>query len=98
MGPLPTPEEAARYEFTASDRVIIDEALASHIIGDPATVRAGLEALAARTGANELMLSTRVHDYAARERSYALIAEAWGLEATQRTVKLRRCIGHIGAS
>jgi luciferase family oxidoreductase group 1 len=82
MGPLPTPDEAARYEFTASDRVVIDDALASHIIGDPDVVRAGLEALAARTGATELMLSTRVHDYATRERSYALIAEAWGLVAT----------------
>jgi alkanesulfonate monooxygenase SsuD/methylene tetrahydromethanopterin reductase-like flavin-dependent oxidoreductase (luciferase family) len=79
MGPLPTPEEAARYDFTASDRAIIDEALASHIIGDPGSVRAGLQALVTRTGANELMLSTRVHDYAARERSYALIAQDWGL-------------------
>jgi luciferase family oxidoreductase group 1 len=79
MGPLPTPEEAARYEFTPSDRAIIDDALASHIIGDPDSVRTGLEALATRTGADELMLSTRVHDYAARERSYALVAKSWGL-------------------
>jgi luciferase family oxidoreductase group 1 len=82
MGPLPTPEEADRYEFTASDRVVVDEALASHIIGDPEAVRAGLEALAERTGATELMISTRVHDYAIREQSYALVAEAWGLPAT----------------
>lgn len=83
MGPLPTPEEAARYEFSPTDRVLIDESMASHVNGGPELVREGLEALARRTGANELMLSTRVHDFAARERSYRLVAEAWGLPAPQ---------------
>jgi alkanesulfonate monooxygenase SsuD/methylene tetrahydromethanopterin reductase-like flavin-dependent oxidoreductase (luciferase family) len=83
LGPLPTPEEAGEHEFSASDRAVIDEALASHLIGDPTVVCAGLEALAARTGANELMLSTRVHDYAARERSYALVAESWDLTSAR---------------
>jgi luciferase family oxidoreductase group 1 len=83
LGPLSTPEEAANYQFTESDRLIIDEALASHFIGDPTEVRAGLEALAARTGADELMLSTRVHSSLARERSYSLIAESWGLTPTE---------------
>lgn len=77
MGPLPSPEEAARYEFSSADRVIVDEAMASHIIGDPSVVSAGLRDLAKRTSADELMLSTRVHDYAVRERSYALIADHW---------------------
>ena len=81
-GPLPTPEEAARYELSASDRVVIDDALASHLIGTPESVRAGLERLAERTGADELMLSTRVHEFAARERSYGLVAERWGLTTT----------------
>ncbi|MGC2175477.1 MAG: LLM class flavin-dependent oxidoreductase [Acidimicrobiales bacterium] len=82
LGPLPTPKEAAAHEFSASDHQVINEALASHFIGDPTVVRSGLEALATRTGADELMLSTRVHDYAARERSYSLIAESWGLTPT----------------
>jgi alkanesulfonate monooxygenase SsuD/methylene tetrahydromethanopterin reductase-like flavin-dependent oxidoreductase (luciferase family) len=49
------------------------------VIGDPATVLEGLRALLERTGADELMLSTRTHSYEARRRSFELIAESWGL-------------------
>ncbi|MGA7834961.1 MAG: LLM class flavin-dependent oxidoreductase [Acidimicrobiales bacterium] len=77
VGLLPSPDEAARYEYSVADRAIIDEAMASHVIGDPDAVRAELEGLLARTGADELMLSTRVHDFVVRERSYALVAESW---------------------
>lgn len=45
------------------------------MIGSPATVRAGLEEVAAEYGAQELMLLTITHDHAARRRSYELIAE-----------------------
>ena len=41
-------------------------------------MRAELEALAARTGADELMITTMVHGPADRLRSYELLAEAWG--------------------
>jgi luciferase family oxidoreductase group 1 len=50
------------------------------IIGDPATVRAGLEELAAEYGAEEAMVVTITYDHGARRRSYELIAEAFGLE------------------
>ncbi len=79
VGLLPSPEDAARYDLSPAEQAIIDEAMVSHVIGDPETVRAGLEGLRARTSADELVLSTRVHDYAAREQSYALIAEHWGI-------------------
>lgn len=49
------------------------------IIGTPATVRAGIEALAAEYGAEEVMVVTITHDHAARKRSYELIAEAFRL-------------------
>ena len=48
-------------------------------VGSPRTVRARLEQLAAETRADELMVSTVVHDHAARRRSYELLAEAFGL-------------------
>jgi alkanesulfonate monooxygenase SsuD/methylene tetrahydromethanopterin reductase-like flavin-dependent oxidoreductase (luciferase family) len=80
MGLLPSPEEAQSYPFSEEERAIIDHALASHVIGSPDIVRQGLLELHERTQADELMLSTRVHDYMARERSLRLIAESWGLE------------------
>jgi luciferase family oxidoreductase group 1 len=49
------------------------------IVGSPATVRAGLEALAEEYGAEEVMIVTITHEHAARRRSYELIAEAFGL-------------------
>ncbi|NQV78996.1 MAG: LLM class flavin-dependent oxidoreductase [Alphaproteobacteria bacterium] len=53
--------------------------LARSIIGDTATVRAGIDALIAETGADELMIVSDVHDFAARLRSFELIAQAHGL-------------------
>lgn len=51
------------------------------IVGSPATVRAGLEAVAREYGADELMLVTITHDHEARRRSYELIARECGLVA-----------------
>ena len=53
------------------------------IVGSPATVRAGLEAVAAEYGADEVMIVTITHDHAARRRSYELIAEAFDLVAAR---------------
>ncbi|MGH9299988.1 MAG: LLM class flavin-dependent oxidoreductase, partial [Acidimicrobiales bacterium] len=50
---VPSPEEAATYEYSATDRAFVDERLSSQIIGSPATVKAGLEALLAATEASE---------------------------------------------
>src|SRR6185503_14315069 len=49
------------------------------IAGAPATVRAGLEAVARDYGADELLVVTITHDHAARRRSYELVADAFGL-------------------
>jgi luciferase family oxidoreductase group 1 len=50
--------------------------LSRSIVGSPARVRAGIEALVAETGADELMIVSDVFDHAKRLRSYRLIAEA----------------------
>ncbi|MET0708455.1 MAG: LLM class flavin-dependent oxidoreductase, partial [Tardiphaga sp.] len=50
--------------------------LARSIVGSPETVRAGIEALVAETGADELMIVSDVYDHQARLRSYELIARA----------------------
>ena len=53
---------------------MIDEMLSYTVAGSPETVRRGLEAFVARTGADELMLTSQIYDHAARLRSYELAA------------------------
>jgi alkanesulfonate monooxygenase SsuD/methylene tetrahydromethanopterin reductase-like flavin-dependent oxidoreductase (luciferase family) len=52
--------------------------LARSIIGAPETIRAGIDALVAETGADELMIVSDVYDHAARLTSFKLIAQACG--------------------
>ena len=49
------------------------------VIGSPATVRTGVEELAAEYGAEEVIVVTITYDHAARLRSYELLAEAFDL-------------------
>jgi luciferase family oxidoreductase group 1 len=77
---FPTPEEAAAHKFSAQDEAAVRTISGSAVVGAPETVRAGLEELAARTGADELMITTMVHGHADRLRSYELIAGAMELE------------------
>jgi len=78
LGEFPSPEEGASYPYSPADRALVDEAMATHVIGGPQAVKAGLEELQVRTGAQELMLSTRTHSYEARQRSLELTAAVWG--------------------
>lgn len=48
--------------------------LARSIVGAPDTVRAGIDALLAETGADELIVISDIYDHAARLRSYELLA------------------------
>ncbi len=59
---------------------MLAQALSCAIIGSPQTIRRGLEAFLARTGADELMVTAQVFDHAARVRSFEILAEA--VEAT----------------
>jgi alkanesulfonate monooxygenase SsuD/methylene tetrahydromethanopterin reductase-like flavin-dependent oxidoreductase (luciferase family) len=51
------------------------------VVGAPATVRAGIEAVAREYGADEVMVVTITHDHAVRRRSYELIARAFAMPA-----------------
>jgi luciferase family oxidoreductase group 1 len=73
---FPSPEEAAAYEFSPQEHDFVEAWTGTHVVGSPATVRDGLRALQERTGADELMLTTNVHDQADRLRSYELVAGA----------------------
>ncbi|MBB5233459.1 LLM class flavin-dependent oxidoreductase [Deinococcus budaensis] len=77
--PFPSVAEARAYPYTPHERAQVAASRARVIVGDPAGVREELLALAGRTGADELMLTTLLPDPAARRRSYRLVAEALGL-------------------
>ena len=74
-GPLPDPEEAAEYHFTPSEREIVKAWTASQIVGAPEDVRARIEELVDRTGADELIVTTMMHGAQDRVRSYELPRE-----------------------
>ncbi|QIN84246.1 MsnO8 family LLM class oxidoreductase [Rubrobacter tropicus] len=76
-GPLPSPEEAVDYPYTPAERRLAETYSSMQIVGDPRSVRARIEELAGRTGADEIMVTTNVHDPSERLRSYELLAEAF---------------------
>jgi luciferase family oxidoreductase group 1 len=83
--PVPPPEKALRF-LEQHDSGPSDSRGGGRrgVIGDPETVRAGLEQLAADYGAEEVIVVTITHSHDARRRSYELIADAFSLERTPR--------------
>jgi alkanesulfonate monooxygenase SsuD/methylene tetrahydromethanopterin reductase-like flavin-dependent oxidoreductase (luciferase family) len=77
--PVPPVDEAVR--FLAANGPAADALVRRRrwIVGSPASVRAGLESLAAEYGADEVMIVTITHSHDARRQSYALIAREFGL-------------------
>src|ERR1019366_4260242 len=80
-GRLPSPQEAADHDYSPSERLILDSRTRGQIVGDPETVRVGLEALRRETQADELMITAMIHDYRDRVRSYELVADIVGQAA-----------------
>ncbi|MBA3281203.1 MAG: LLM class flavin-dependent oxidoreductase [Acidimicrobiia bacterium] len=80
-GLYPTPEEAARHEWTPQERAIASSWGRNHVIGTPGLVRRSLEELVERTGAVELMVSSMAHGPDDRIRSLQLVAEVMELSA-----------------
>ncbi len=78
---LPTPEQAAAFEYTDAEREKLDRAKARAFSGTASEVAARLQALAIETGVDEIAITTTCSSPAARRRSYALLAEKFGLGA-----------------
>jgi luciferase family oxidoreductase group 1 len=79
---LTTPEEAAAYPYSEAELALIAEHRRLWIIGEPTAVRDEILArVEAAGGADEVMVSTTMHGYADRLRSFRLLAEAFGLPA-----------------
>ena len=75
--PLPSPEEAAAYPYSDFEREAVREYRARTLVGTPEEVRAGVEQLAGRCGADEVMVVSNLHGHAERLRSYELLAGAF---------------------
>ncbi len=72
---MPSPEEAAAYQFSPAERAFVEQRKIGQALGSPATVAGQLSELLGRTGADELMLTNQVYELSDRLRSYQLIAE-----------------------
>jgi luciferase family oxidoreductase group 1 len=81
--PIPSPEEAAAYAYSPTDRALIAQNRARLVVGSKTRVLAHLEPLIEATKADELMVTTSIYDHEARKHSYELLAEAFSLKAVQ---------------
>lgn len=75
--PFPTDEQAARHRYSEEERAYVMGQRARAILGSPATCRREIEAMAARYGADEVMVLTITGSYETRRRSYELLSEAF---------------------
>ncbi|WP_062205253.1 LLM class flavin-dependent oxidoreductase [Streptomyces sp. NBRC 109706] len=76
---VPSGEAAEKHTFTDEDRALLGGWLDNALYGTGDEVRAGLDALHKRTGADELMIAMNSHEPDLRVRSYELIADAYAL-------------------
>lgn len=76
----PHPDDAVPWEARSADeRAVVADRVDTRVVGAPADVVARLETLQRVTGADELLITTATHDPADTRRSFALLAEAWGV-------------------
>ena len=76
-GLLRPPVEGYMAQLQPHERAAITDLLAAGVVGGPGTVRAGLQALADATQADEFMLVSDVFDPQLRLRSLDITAQAW---------------------
>ena len=71
-GRLPPPLDDIETYWTPEEKGQAMRMLARSFVGSPATVREGLAAFVAETGADELIVATAIHDHRSRLASYEL--------------------------
>jgi luciferase family oxidoreductase group 1 len=72
--PLPAPVEGFAERLTPQQAAMLDDVLACAAVGSPETVRSRLQRLVARTGADELILTSQIHDHPSRLRCFEIAA------------------------
>jgi luciferase family oxidoreductase group 1 len=74
-GKLPPPVDDFEAGLDRYAKAMLADALACSVVGGPETIRTGLAAFAASTGADELMVTGQIFDHAARKRSFEILAQ-----------------------
>jgi len=77
--PLASPEEAAAYDYSPIDRERVAHNRKRLVVGGREAVQQRLQAMIASTEADEVMITTMVHDHQARRHSYELLAQMFAL-------------------
>ena len=62
-------------QWSPQEKAAVQRMLAATAVGSGASVRQQVEAIALRTGADELIVAGAIHDHGARLRSYELLAQ-----------------------
>ena len=75
-GPLQPPIDHFEQGLHPMERAGLEQALSCSVVGSPESVRRGLADFIARTGADELMVTSQIFDHGARLRSYEIAAQA----------------------
>jgi luciferase family oxidoreductase group 1 len=73
---LPPPKAGYLEALGPQERAMLDSVLSCTAIGSPETVTRQLQEFIARTGADELMITSQIFDHAQRLRSFEITAEA----------------------
>ena len=81
-GPIPSVEEAESYRYTPAEEARMMELATRFTVGAPEHVAERLSQLAHTHGVSEVLVVTICHDFAARIRSYELIADVFRLGAS----------------
>ena len=76
---LPPPVPGYADSLPLEVKAGIESALSCSAIGTRETVKSAVQSFVERTGADELMVTSQIHDHAARVRSYEILADAVGL-------------------
>ena len=75
-GLVPPPIDDIEAFWTPAEKVMVGQALACSVVGDPHDLAEGIAAFIARHRPDELMLTGNIFDHAARKHSFALASEA----------------------
>lgn len=72
-GLLPPPVDDIASLWAPAEEAQVNRMLACSVVGDRASVRAGIERLMTQTSADEFIVAAAIHDHAARLRSYEIL-------------------------
>jgi luciferase family oxidoreductase group 1 len=79
FGPVPSPEEASAYRYTAHEQAFVASNRARQFVGTPEDVAEQLQDVVRSTQATELMVTSMIHGHRERLRVYELLAREWGI-------------------